>query len=163
MKTLFIAARALIFMSGFVYIWFWIATLIRRLDDPWRTMLGEWAPLAGVPMIAVGGALALACAGLFVSRGRGTPALFDAPREFVAAGPYRYVRNPMYIGGFLVLAGFGLAMRSGAVVLFSAVWFALFQIFVIYIEEPGLRARFGDAYDRYSRAVPRWIPRTRSC
>jgi protein-S-isoprenylcysteine O-methyltransferase Ste14 len=160
-KTLFIAIRALLVMSGFVYIWYWLARLVQRLDEPLGTALGGWAAAIGIPLVAAGGALALYCAGVFVFRGRGTPAPFDAPREFVAVGPYRYVRNPMYIGGFLVLAGFGLAIRSGAVVLFSAIWFALFQFFVIYVEEPGLRARFGDAYERYCRTVPRWIPRTR--
>ena len=38
------------------------------------------------------------CIGTFVTKGQGTPAPFDPPREFVASGPYRYVRNPMYIG-----------------------------------------------------------------
>ena len=78
-----------------------------------------------------GAALCLACIATFVVIGRGTPAPFDPPRQFVAVGPYRYVRNPMYIGGALLLAGFALYLRSGAALIFCLPWLLLAHIFVL--------------------------------
>jgi protein-S-isoprenylcysteine O-methyltransferase Ste14 len=83
----------------------------------------------------------------------------DPPRNFVAAGPYQFVRNPMYIGGFLVLAGFGLYEQSPAILLFALPWLLLAHLFVILYEEPHLRATFGAPYDAYCRSVRRWLPR----
>ena len=54
-----------------------------------------WAFPLGLVLALAGGLVALWCIVAFVARGRGTPAPFDPPREFVAAGPYRYVRNPI--------------------------------------------------------------------
>jgi len=136
-------------------LWVWVARAVERLGLP----LPEWTATPGVVLVALGGVLALACLGTFVVRGKGTPAPFDAPREFVAMGPYRYVRNPMYIGAVTMLAGFGLYLRSGAVVLFAVAWLGLAHLFVVLCEEPTLRSKFGAVYEGYCRAVARWIPR----
>ena len=89
-----------------------------------------------------------------------TPAPFDAPREFVAAGPYRYVRNPMYIGGFGVLLGAGLALQSPAIVGLAVLFLLLVHLLVLLYEEPVLDGRFGDPYRRYKSSVHRWLPRS---
>src|SRR5947199_228504 len=80
-------------------------------------------------------------------------------REFVAQGPYKYVRNPMYVGGLGVLAGFGLYQRSLAIVLFALVFLCCAHLFVVFYEEPGLERRFGQSYLDYKRSVNRWLPR----
>jgi protein-S-isoprenylcysteine O-methyltransferase Ste14 len=90
--------------------------------------------------------------------GRGTPAVFDPPKKFVPHGPYRVVRNPMYIGGVSMLLGWGLYLTSVAMTLFALVAFLIIHIFVLCAEEPGLRKRFGREYENYCHAVPRWIP-----
>jgi protein-S-isoprenylcysteine O-methyltransferase Ste14 len=69
--------------------------------------LPEWTRALGIALLAAGGTLALACITTFVTRGEGTPAPLDPPRKFVAAGPYKFVGNPMYIGGCIMLFGFG--------------------------------------------------------
>src|SRR5437660_210854 len=66
----------------------------------------------GAALTCMGGGLALWCIGTFVVLGRGTPAPFDPPRRLVVRGPYRYVRNPMYVGAFLALAGVAVVYRS---------------------------------------------------
>ncbi len=157
MRTLLVGLRALTFMSGFVFFWGWIALGLRPMD---RLVGGlpQWTEVPGAALMAVGGSLALWCAGAFVALGRGTPAPFDAPRQFVAAGPYRYVRNPMYLGGFAVLIGFGLYLHSGAILVLAPPWFLAAHLFVVGYEEPTLREKFGDTYEKYCKAVARWRP-----
>lgn len=159
MRTFLNAARALVYGSAFLFAWGWLALQVRRLDPALGGPLGEWARPAGIALMAAGGVLALVCAGLFVSRGRGTPAPFDPPRAFVAVGPYRWVRNPMYVGGLAVLLGFGLWHRSPGMALFTAVVWAAAHLFVVAVEEPGLARRFGAGYDAYRERVRRWLPR----
>jgi protein-S-isoprenylcysteine O-methyltransferase Ste14 len=110
-------------------------------------------------MAVLGAILVLVCAGVFIIRGRGTPAIFDAPRVFVAIGPYRYVRNPMYIGGLILLLGLGLYLGSIAILLLALLLSGLVHLFVLFYEEPTLMRRFGRSYEEYLRSVRRWMPR----
>jgi protein-S-isoprenylcysteine O-methyltransferase Ste14 len=116
----------------------------------------HWAAIA---LIAAGAALYLWCAYLFAAVGRGTPGPWDAPRTVVAAGPYRWVRNPIYLGALAVVLGEAALFGSLALVVYAAVMAACFAAFVLGYEEPTLRRRFGQSYAEYAAAVPRWIPR----
>jgi protein-S-isoprenylcysteine O-methyltransferase Ste14 len=114
---------------------------------------------AGIVPVAVGAAVYLWCAWDFATFGRGTPLPLDAPKQLVARGLYRYVRNPMYVGVLLVI--FGQALGFGSL---ATLWYALavalvFHLFVIAYEEPTLRDQFGESYAAYLKAVPRWIPK----
>jgi protein-S-isoprenylcysteine O-methyltransferase Ste14 len=117
---------------------------------------GHWL---GVVPLSLGLAVILWCFGDFVRRGRGTPAPYDPPVELVVAGLYRFVRNPQYLGVFLVIIG--EALLTGAVVLFGylALLVVGYHLFVTYYEEPTLSRLFGAAYARYCESVPRWLPR----
>ncbi len=159
MRTLFVALRAVTFATGFIFLWSWVALGVRNYDRQWGTGLPAWTGMPGIVLMGAGGILVLVCLALFIVRGRGTPAIFDPPREFVAGGPYRYARNPMYIGVWALLAGFGLYERSFSVLLFSLAWFLLFHLFVVFFEEPDLHSRFGTPYEEYCKTVPRWIPK----
>jgi protein-S-isoprenylcysteine O-methyltransferase Ste14 len=78
--------------------------------------------------------------------------------SLVAAGPYRYVRNPLYLGNvFLALAigSLGPPVATALVFVFNL----LFVYRLIYIEERFLRVTYGDSYERYCNAVPRLLPR----
>jgi len=160
-KTLFVALRSVVYMTVFLLLWGWIALRVRAFDQSFGVSLPAAAEIPGVILVVLGAALGLACAGEFISRGRGTPAIFDAPRAFVASGPYRYVRNPMYIGGLILLVGFGLFERSISILLLALLSFALVHLFVLFYEEPTLTRKFGSSYQEYLRAVRRWIPRWR--
>jgi len=151
--------RTAVYMTGFVLLWGWLALNVRRFDPAIAVTLPKWVEPLGLAVIAAGGALALTCGYFFARHGRGTPAPFDAPREFVAVGPYRYVRNPMYIGGALLLGGFGLAERSVSILILMLVALGLAHLFVVLVEEPGLEWKFGDSFRIYKRSVRRWLPR----
>lgn len=73
----------------------------------------------GVALLLIGGAIALWCVILFSRVGKGTPIPLFPPREFVAVGPYRYARNPMMIGEWLILLGEAMALHSFSLLLFT--------------------------------------------
>jgi protein-S-isoprenylcysteine O-methyltransferase Ste14 len=115
--------------------------------------------LGGVVLFAAGSSLLAACIWEFAQRGGGTLSPLDPPRRLVISGLYRFVRNPMYVGGALVLIGTNLIAPSLGLLAYSLTWFALVSTFVRLYEEPALRRAFPDDYQAYFAAVPRWIPR----
>ena len=159
MKTFATTVRAFLYMTGFVFVWGWVALQIRRFDPIVGGTLPSWMVVAGGIFMIAGGILALVCIGVFVIHGKGTAAPFDAPREFVAVGPYCYVRNPMYIGGLTMLVGFGFFELSISMVIFSAIWLLAAHCFVVFYEERTLEGRFGESYIAYKKRVNRWLPR----
>jgi protein-S-isoprenylcysteine O-methyltransferase Ste14 len=129
---------------------------------PWR-LLRDGEPAGGVAWIglvplALGLALFAWCVWDFATRGRGTLAPWDAPRTLVATGPYRVVRNPMYVAVAFVLTGEAVVFASAAVAAWLVVLVLGFHTFVVLYEEPTLERTFGESYRDYRRRVPRWIP-----
>jgi protein-S-isoprenylcysteine O-methyltransferase Ste14 len=117
--------------------------------------------VAGMILVAIGTAIALWCVFTFVFIGKGTPAPFDPPRKLVVRGPYRFVRNPMYIGAGMTLAGVALFYESLSILIYTAVFFLATHLFVVLYEEPTLRRTFGAEYEAYFYRVRRWLPRRR--
>lgn len=115
--------------------------------------------IAGMGIGAVGAAVALWCVFTFASWGRGTPAPFDPPRRLVVQGPYRYVRNPMYIGAGVALGAAALFYGSLTLLLYTGLFFLVTHLFVVWHEEPALRRTFGQDYEDYCSQVRRWWPR----
>jgi protein-S-isoprenylcysteine O-methyltransferase Ste14 len=95
---------------------------------------------------------------MFGKFGKGTLSPLDPARHLVINGLYRYVRNPMYVGVMIILAGEAVWFWSLTLVLYAIVVFVLFNVFIIIYEEPYLRKQFGESYDRYRERVGRWIP-----
>jgi protein-S-isoprenylcysteine O-methyltransferase Ste14 len=114
--------------------------------------------VAGMVVAAAGAALALWCVIAFASFGRGTPAPFDPPRRLVMQGPYHFMRNPMYVGAGLALAGAALFYESLPLLGYSALFLLAAHLFVVWYEEPTLRRTFGQEYETYCRQVRRWWP-----
>ena len=161
-SRVFLVARGVAWTLGFVLLWTWIATSVRTWDDAIGFAIPRALRPIGWGVAAAGALLAVSCIATFLSRGRGTPAPFDAPRVFVASGPYRWVRNPMYLGAAALILGVGLAVGSPAIVLLAPAFLLIAHVVVITIEEPGLAARFGDAYEQYRANVAPWhlrVPR----
>src|SRR2546430_612481 len=118
--------------------------------------------IAGMLVVVAGAALALASILTFAFVGKGTPAPFDPPRKLVIAGPYRWVRNPMYIGAGLVLLGAAMFYGSFGLALYTIVFWSMAHLFVLFYEEPILRKKFGSEYAAYTSSRRRWMPRWRS-
>ena len=114
----------------------------------------------GLALAVAGVALLLVCFAGFVAA-RGTPAPVAPTEQLVVEGPYRYVRNPMYVAVLTIVLGQTLWHASLWLVLYGALAWAVMATFVRLYEEPALSARFGSDYATYRAAVPAWIPRVR--
>jgi len=130
----------------------------------WRTGASVPAPFAfstdlGVLSMVVGLSLMISTIRLFIRVGRGTLAPWSPTRQLVVRGPYRRVRNPMISGVLFVLIGEALIFRSPWLMAWWGGFFLANAFYLPRFEEPGLEQRFGEAYARYRREVPRWIPR----
>jgi protein-S-isoprenylcysteine O-methyltransferase Ste14 len=125
--------------------------------------LPHWLPLriAGFILIAAGVAVLLEAFARFVLEGIGTPAPVAPTERLVVGGPYRYVRNPMYLAVGATIAGQALALGQPILLLYSAAFAVAVVSFVRWYEEPTLGRQFGEQYETYRREVPAWWPRRR--
>ena len=158
MKTAFLILRSSIYAFLFIFFFGWLALQTKVYDERIGIDLPAWCKIAGIFLMVPGGLLIFYCVLVFIIHGKGTPAVFDAPRKFVALGPYAFVRNPMYIGGFILLTGFGLYHRSVAMLILVVFLFIFFHFFVVFYEEPTLTEKFGKSYIDYKNKINRWIP-----
>lgn len=87
-----------------------------------------------------------------VTRTRG-----DAMNSLVHSGPFRFVRNPLYIGNLLLYVGCAVFFGFSYLSLFMFVYFALQYSLIVSYEEENLKKHFGTTYEDYQRKVPRWF------
>lgn len=145
----------------------WLKSTSNRTFVAWPLLLfaAEALVQSGMPELNLWAAPLLAWGylqyrwvGTFRTReGGGGPGLSNPPDKIVAEGPYRWVRNPMYLGHLIFLAGLAAVLQSwiGAAVLACHVaWFHR----RVRGDERHLEARFGEPYRDYCRRVKRWIP-----
>jgi protein-S-isoprenylcysteine O-methyltransferase Ste14 len=134
--------------------------LHRATHATWAT----WATFAADGMVPWGavllawGYLQYRLVGRYRLRlGRGGPGIAVPPERIVAEGPYRFVRNPMYLGHLIFILGLALTFRSWlglALFAFHVVWFHR----RVLEDEAHLESLFGDPYRAYRARVKRWIP-----
>ena len=156
---MFVLFRTIVYASLF------IALILIYLPSEFLSWSGIVSPskievqqIAGIIIGASGAMIALWCVFAFATIGKGTPAPFDPPRRLIIRGPYRFVRNPMYIGAVFALGSAALFYESLALLGYAGVFFLMTHIFVVLYEEPTLRRSFGDEYEAYCRKVRRWWP-----
>jgi protein-S-isoprenylcysteine O-methyltransferase Ste14 len=125
---------------------------IPAAEPPWQKLLGAGLIFAGLTPL-------FDSIRRFIYVGRGT-LLPDLPTErLVVSGLYRYVRNPMYGGVLLVLAGEAALFGSRDLAICVAVVWLGFHLFVRFYEEPALARNHPQDFPEYKRHVPRWLPR----
>ena len=130
------------------------------LNPHWEKVLlfpSVW--LLGFLPLLLGMGLYLWCAYAFTFIGKGTPAPIDAPIFLVKAGPYHWVRNPMYLAVLSMVIGQAILFRSFLLVGYALLVWGVVHLFVVFVEEPSLRYQFGESYESYLHMVPRWLPR----
>lgn len=115
--------------------------------------------ILGVVFLVLGGLMYTWCIWNFATFGRGTPAPIDAPKSLVIRGPYRYVRNPMYVGVLTVILGWTVLYKNPRLFLYMSFVALIFHLFIVLYEEPHLRSVFGNEYENYCTRVGRWLPR----
>lgn len=112
---------------------------------------------AGLFFFILGWCLVLYCIYRFAVEGRGTLSPADQTKNLVVKGIYQYSRNPMYIGVMLALVGEVLFTKSDSLMIYTACVFLMFNLFIMFVEEPRLKRDFGEAYNDYCRKVRRWL------
>ncbi len=159
MKLLARIFRSIIYVPLFILFFEWLAMKVKVFDSILGIILTPWLIPIGIVFMITGGIIALICIIIFITNGKGTPAIFDPPTEFVATGPYAFVRNPMYIGGIILLSGFGFYQTSLSILILSFLLFVFIHFFVVFYEEPNLEKLFGKSYLHYKKTTNRWIPK----
>jgi len=154
LAALFSTALFTIFVPGTVA--GYVPWLLRRGAEP-ITGPSEWAAIF---VICLGVAIYLYTSFWgFALIGGGTPAPIAPTKILVVRGLHRYVRNPMYIGVGLVIAGQAWLFRSWHTAVYLGCFVGIVNFFVLFYEEPSLQRQFGAEYESYRARVPRWIPR----
>jgi protein-S-isoprenylcysteine O-methyltransferase Ste14 len=111
--------------------------------------------VAGVALVAAGAALAVAGRNAFMRSGTNVNP-YKPVTALVTTGIYSYVRNPMYVGLALLVAGIGIAFASDWILVMLVVQILTIHFGVIRREERFLAAKFGDEYRQYKEKVPRY-------
>jgi len=144
------------------------ALLIYTVALPWAALrLDRWfglvwrlpfwiEPVAALATL-IGAAIAAWSFWALTFRGDGTPNPLMPTVRLVASGPFRRSRNPLMLGGWLYGAGLACLLRSPCLLGLVGVLAIAGAWYVRRIEEPGMLARFGDAWTRYIARTPRWI------
>jgi protein-S-isoprenylcysteine O-methyltransferase Ste14 len=113
----------------------------------------------GGALLGLGGAAVLFSAvSYLIRRGGGTPLSFVPPKRMVVSGPYAHIQHPMLLGVFCLGLGAAAWFRSPGLGLASAAFALVAHLFVVLREEPVLKKRFGEDYEAYQAATPRWFP-----
>jgi protein-S-isoprenylcysteine O-methyltransferase Ste14 len=135
---------------------------------PWwltRWQVHRPPPLAlqvlGALVLAAGALVLLGSFARFALEGQGTPAPVAPTQRLIVTGAYRYVRNPMYLAVAALILGQVLLLGQARLVAYALAFGVAVVAFVRLYEEPTLRRQFGEQYEAYARAVPRWWPRLR--
>ena len=111
---------------------------------------------AGVLILAIGIGLIASARTHFVRTGQ-SPAPWKPSPELILQGPYRYTRNPMYLGMTLVEVGLGVALNNLWISLFAALALAAVHYVAVLPEERYLSSKFGESYARYRVQVRRYL------
>jgi protein-S-isoprenylcysteine O-methyltransferase Ste14 len=114
-------------------------------------------PMPGVLLVCLGTLMLLWCVREFYVAGRGTLAPWDPPRHLVTTGPYRFSRNPMYIGVVTILVGWCTLWDSRTLVIYAALFAIGFHLRVLLYEEPWAARQFPAEWEAYRARVHRWV------
>lgn len=153
-------AQTMVFWAVFVAALPWaIVQVERALVVPGFAFAGQ--QLVAVMFGVFAGALNLWSGVALAIAGRGTPFPTQTARELVVSGPYRWLRNPMAVGGLGVGFAVGLYVGSWMTLAYAVAGGVIWHLVARPMEEDDLARRFGADYEHYRRRVRCWVPRLR--
>ena len=138
----------------------WTAIIVTFLGTFWLAfldwnnfILGNWSRfLVGDSLMSAGYAIYF-----WARRHLGWKMMMGLKGKFIAAGIYKYTRNPIYIGDVALCAGFAIFCNSLLIYIVAVLGMILFFLTPL-VEEPWLRKQYGTQYDSYLTSVPRFFP-----
>ena len=133
-----------------------------RLDSRFGVDLPAGLRLPGLAALVFGLAMIGWAEATLLRTARATGGFGDPPPTLVTLGPYRHVRNPIYVGAFGLLLGLSLWRGSLTLLAAALTFLPVMHLFLVRVEEPATPRRLGAAYDDYRSRVPRWLPRLRA-
>jgi protein-S-isoprenylcysteine O-methyltransferase Ste14 len=143
-------------VPGVIAGWLPLRVFERRAQWPVAWDWAQWTSvLLGVAAVVV----FLHSVWVFAVRGQGTPSLLDPPRKLTKRGPYKWVRNPMYLAFLALVAAEALFFLSWHIGVYLICLLCVLHLAVVLHEERDLRFRHGAVYEDYKREVGRWLPR----
>ncbi len=129
--------------------------LLQRFNPAWWPAGIPWRVAGGV--IALSGLSLVAASIITMRRLKTHPSPFKETTALAARGPYRFTRNPIYLGFLLVQAGVALAFALPATLALVPLSWLLLDRLIVRKEEAYLRGKFGEAYADYRARVRRWL------
>ena len=135
---------------------------------PWSMTRWEFGPAffglevarsVGVLLILVGLPGLVDSFARFALQGLGTPAPVAPTKHLVVTGLYRHVRNPIYVAVVAIILGQAMLFGDWRLIVYGALLWLAFHVFVVAYEEPTLEQTFGREYEAYRANVRRWVPR----
>lgn len=159
MKPLWLALKNLVYVLAIPSLMAgWIPLRLFERHPRWPQEPG-WIQWTGAALFLAGAVMFVAGVHTLAMRGQGTPAFLDPPRKLTRRGPYKWVRNPLYLSLFALVGGEALFLSSWHIGVYWVVLVCSLHLVVMLHEETELRRRFGAMYEDYRRDVPRWLPR----
>ncbi|HOP36203.1 MAG TPA: isoprenylcysteine carboxylmethyltransferase family protein [Syntrophales bacterium] len=137
----------------------WLALKVDAYFGLFLPLHHPWDYVVSLPLLG-GGSLLWLWSVLHFAKAKGTPVPVSPPPSLVDTGPYRYVRNPMLSGVFLLL--FGIAFLTGSpslLFVFTPAFMGCSILEFKLIEEPELEKRLGETYLDYKKRTPLLIPK----
>jgi len=118
-----------------------------------------WTLALSIIIIILGGLICLWAAIAFI-RTKGTPVPFNPPPRLITTGLYKYSRNPMLLGLFIVLLGLGLLLGSLSLIfIFTPIFILINALYLKAIEEKEMTKKFGNKYIKYKKKVSMFFPK----
>jgi protein-S-isoprenylcysteine O-methyltransferase Ste14 len=150
------AVLALIAQGGGVVLLPYAFTRWLPGTPPWPVTIR----IIGVILIAAGGIVVAWAFVQFAAEGAGVPIPGEPnSRRLTVAGPYRYLRNPLYVASVVAITGQALLLSRPVLLGYAAGFLAVAFFLVHWIEDPALGRRFGQHFEDYRNQVPGWWPR----
>ena len=134
-----------------------VAIGIQHFVMPLRAPLDSTVIIIAGSVLAIGGVTLLVSARTQFLRTGQNPTPWSPSPELIAQGPYRFTRNPMYVGFTLFLVGLGVAANDLWICVFALVALAIVHVIAVVKEEAYLEAKFGESYLAYKRSVRRYL------